>query len=364
MKKLHRFLISFGAALFLAGATFLFAQAKMGPSSPIASASHPQVQQNTNLGFLNVPAGHALLPQNADSTPTAEPVGVTPGQQKVDCYMCHPSFSTAWSNGAHGHSMTDAKFSEMWTDQGKPGACLVCHATNYDPATGAYEKDSVSCESCHNPIPAQHIYEPAKNPVPVDRSNDLCARCHSDSRFGLEEWQTSKHYQRDMTCTVCHDPHTAALKTVKGLESAGPSGLCINCHSEVSMDFPYSTHNQAGVSCVDCHLRHFEQQGNTDVHAMPDHSFTASLETCTACHSDQMHQNGAAVDLASSEATPAAADQATATPQAPLVSSPAPVGPIGFSILAGLLGLAGGMVLQPWLEKTYRTINSKKGAKK
>lgn len=364
MKNIRRIIISLGAALLLAGLTFWLAQAKAAPGSPVQANPHAQAAQSADLSSPLVPAGHGLLQQGTDPAPTVTAsAGEAKGQQKVDCYMCHPSFSTAWSDGAHGHSMTDAKFSEMWTDQGKPGACLVCHATNYDPATGAWEKDAVACESCHNPVPDQHIFEPQKNPVPVDRSNDLCGRCHSDSRFGMEQWQSSTHYQVDMTCSVCHDPHTAALKTVKGMETAGPSGLCINCHSEVSMNFPYSVHNQAGVSCVDCHLRHFEQQGDQDVHAMPDHSFTASLATCTSCHSDQMHAQPAANAGANGEATPLVSES-TATPVPTLMSSPAPVGPIGFSILAGLLGLAGGMVLQPWLEKTYSSLNGKKGAKK
>jgi predicted CXXCH cytochrome family protein len=333
MKKLRRFIISIGVALFLAGITYLLAQAKVG-ANPVT-----------------IPAEQLLGQQKQ-------------AQQKVDCSMCHPSFSDTWANGAHGHSMTDTKFSEMWTDQGKPGACLVCHATGYDPATLTYEKDAVSCASCHDPIPEQHSYEPSKYPVPVDRSNDLCATCHSDTRFGLQEWQTSTHYQRAMTCSVCHDPHSAALKDVKGMETSGPSGLCINCHSEVSMNFPYSTHNQAGVSCVDCHLRHFEQQGNEDIHAMPDHSFSASLATCTSCHSEEMHEKAAPADNASAGNPTAESTQAATTPVPALVSGPAPVGPFGFSVLAGLLGLAGGMVLQPWLERTYHNINRKKGVKK
>ncbi len=323
MKIPKRFVISLVAAVFLALTTYFLSEAKSQPETPVVQ------------------------------------------REKVDCYMCHPSFSTAWSGGAHGHSMTDIKFTEMWTDQGKPGACLVCHATGYDPATGAYQKDSVSCESCHNPIPDEHIYDPTSNPVPVDRSNDLCARCHSDSRFGLEEWQTSVHYQRAMTCSVCHDPHSAALKTVKGQEDAGPSGLCINCHSEVSMDFPYSKHNQAGVSCVNCHLQHFEQGANQDVHAMPDHSFQASLATCTTCHAEQMHQQGSAVADASTGVTTTPEPEPSPTPAVANAGSiPNPVGPLGFSILAGLIGLAGGMVLQPWLENMYKSLNEKKGLKK
>jgi hypothetical protein len=32
---------------------------------------------------------------------------------------------------------------------------------------------------------------------------------------------------------------------------------------------------------------------------------------------------------------------------------PDPVSPVGFSLMAGLIGLAGGMVLAPWLERWY-----------
>jgi hypothetical protein len=32
---------------------------------------------------------------------------------------------------------------------------------------------------------------------------------------------------------------------------------------------------------------------------------------------------------------------------------PEPVSPMGFSALAGMIGLAGGMVLAPWLERWY-----------
>jgi hypothetical protein len=42
------------------------------------------------------------------------------------------------------------------------------------------------------------------------------------------------------------------------------------------------------------------------------------------------------------------------TEDAPVTPEPEPVSPVGFSALAGLLGLAGGMVLAPWLERWYR----------
>jgi hypothetical protein len=127
------------------------------------------------------------------------------------------------------------------------------------------------------------------------------------------------------------------------------------------MKFPYSKHNQSGVSCVDCHLKHFEQLDEQDVHAMPDHSFSASLSTCTTCHSEQMHTQGGPANPTESLATAQPLETPTAAPA--ITEKPSPISPAGFSGLAGLLGLAGGMILQPWLEKLYHRVNSRKGAK-
>ncbi len=256
--------------------------------------------------------------------------------------MCHPKFQDSWAAGAHGRATVDPIFEQSWASQGKPGACLVCHVTGYDPATATWRKDGVACEACHNPIPAEHVVNPATNPVPVDRSPDLCGHCHSDTRFGWDEWQISAHYQRNMSCTVCHDAHSAGLKTIviADGQALGPSGLCINCHSEVSMNFPYSKHHQASVSCVDCHLRHLEENGSDETHTMPDHSFNASLATCNACHADQMHSS---TETAAVPAAEMPAPEITIGKS--LAESPSPVSPFGFAGLAGLLGLAGGIAL-------------------
>jgi predicted CXXCH cytochrome family protein len=325
-------------ALFVTAATYKIAQAGTVPGGQF---QQPQPTQQVQ------PA----LPEQPTESKTT--------QQQVACNVCHSKFTDAVQSGTHGHAISDPLFNQMWTDQGKPGACLVCHVTGYDPATGTWSADGVSCEACHGPVPAGHSSDPIANPVPVDRTSDLCGRCHSGDRFNVADWQSSTHFQRGMTCTVCHDPHSATLKIVQGQEDAGPSGLCINCHSEVSMAFPYSKHNQAGVSCVDCHLRHFET-GTTDVHAIPDHSFTASIATCSACHADQMHAQPTgptATQIAGTVIPVSTSTGGEAT------SNPSPVSPLGFAGLAGLFGLAGGMVLQPWLEKAYRNIN-KKGNKK
>ena len=280
----------------------------------------------------------------------------TTQQQTLNCAACHTEFQTSWMSGPHGHATDDPVFQDEWNGQGKPGACLVCHVTGYDPATATWEADGVTCEACHGEAPADH----PKSPMPIDHSTDLCGRCHSDTRFGWQEWKVSTHYQRGMDCTVCHDPHSAALKQVASANGESPtfedaSELCITCHNEYSMDFPYSSHHQQGVSCVDCHVNHLENDSR-EVHSVPDHSFNANLKSCSTCHADQMHKPGDALQTGTAEPITheTAAEEmefASVTPE------PGPVSPVGFAGLAALIGLAAGMVLAPWLERFYlRTV--------
>ena len=300
--------------------------------------------------FALLTAGVTLIIASAQgTTPPSGQANANP----TDCAVCHTEFQITWENGPHGKAGTDPVFLDAWATQGKPGACLVCHTTGYDPATATYKADGVTCEACHGPAPADH----PKTPMPIDRSTDLCGRCHSDTRFGWQNWKVSTHYQRGMDCATCHDPHSASLKKVAGPRGEAPttddvSTLCINCHKEHSMSFPYSTHSQQGVTCVDCHLKHIETTDRT-AHTVPDHSFNASLDSCNTCHQKEMHSP---TEPSETNVTSAPAPALEEVQLASVTPEPAPVSPIGFSTLAGLFGLAGGMVLAPWLERWYRRI--------
>jgi len=325
MTRLERFILSLMFALLVAGMTLV-----------MASAQTPD-------------------PQNPVKTPDS-----SQGTTVSKCGECHPDFQAAWYTGAHGHANSDPVFTDAWAAQGKPGACLVCHVTGYDPATATWQQDGVSCEACHGPAPADH----PNQPMPVYRTADLCGRCHSDTRFGWTEWKVSVHYQREMTCTVCHDPHSASLKTIEGKfgQAMDASGLCLNCHKDYSMQFPYSIHSQKGIKCVDCHLRHLGDTSTDQIHTMPDHSFKANLTTCTACHADQMHAPGnTTVVPTAATVTPLVVEESGSGTH---TETPSPVSPAGYAGLAGLIGLAGGMVLSPWLERWYRRVSVAKENKK
>lgn len=302
------------------------------------------------LMFALLAAGVTLVVASAQDGVPASGAEAATAPQTPQCVACHTEFANEWENGSHGQAGQDPVFMEQWTQQGKPGACMVCHATNYDPATGTWQQEGVSCEACHGPMKADH----PKSTMAVDRSPDLCARCHSDSRFGWQEWTGSNHYQRGMNCTTCHDPHSAALKITRSLGGTAyndASQLCVNCHKDVSMNFPYSVHQKQGVSCINCHVTHTEKAAS-DAHAVPDHSFKANLDSCNTCHSEQMHS--------AAEGTPGNASVTTTNSalaqvqQAGLTPAPSPVSPLGYAGLAGLVGLAAGMIMAPWLEKWYR----------
>lgn len=121
------------------------------------------------------------------------------------------------------------------------------------------------------------------------------------------------------------------------------------------MDFPYTEHHQQGVSCVDCHVNHLENDERA-AHTVPDHSFNASLKSCNTCHGEQMHKPTEASG-GQSASTSLQTAPAEDLHLASLTPEPEPASPIGFSVLAGMLGLAGGMVLAPWLERWYRHLS-------
>jgi hypothetical protein len=286
-------------------------------------------------------AGVTLIAADASSQ-----LSHPPTEGEVGCETCHADFMEDWQNGPHGQATVDPVFNEAWEAQGKPGACLVCHTTGYYPATGTWEEDGIACEACHGPIPADH----PTNPASVNRSPVLCGSCHSDARFGWENWEGSSHYQRDMTCINCHDPHQATLKTIvpEGSTADNASVMCQNCHSEYSQDHIHTIHGQSGVSCRDCHLTTMEIESTP--HTVQDHSFHATLAACNSCHAEEIH-----------------GDESIAAPAHPEVEfssvvvtpEPVPVSPFGFAGLAALIGLAAGTVLAPWLEEKYRELAKK-----
>ena len=301
------------------------------------------------ITFALLAAGATLMIASAQSG-----TNVPTGQTSSNCAACHTDFVDTWQNGPHGKAGTDPVFLDDWKKQGKPGACLVCHTTGYDPATGISKENGVTCESCHGPAPTDH----PKSPMPVNQGTEACTRCHSDTRFGVQDWKDSTHYRRGLECTSCHDPHSASIKDVPAPlgspKSDKVSQLCITCHKDSNMDFSLTVHAQKNISCADCHVKDDKNLEGAP-HQVPDHSFSASLTSCNTCHAQQMHSPGSATNTKDGSAS----ISVKPTPPVALgsiVPQPDAISPVGFSLIASIIGLAGGMVLAPWLERWYRRI--------
>lgn len=248
--------------------------------------------------------------------------------------------------------------------------CAECHATNYQRnygvRSGSYRSSSseigVGCEGCHGPA-STHLkwaQDGAYNAASLDafgfisqpntQAGELnqCAGCHSRRevltngtpprgtdyhdaynlamlRPGLYEpdgqirdevyvygsFLQSRMYANGVSCTNCHDPHTADLK-------AEGNAVCTQCHSPAgNPDFPtlragiydeisHTNHREgsSGSQCKSCHMIERTFMG---VDGRRDHSFRIprpdlgaemnSPDACTDCHSDK-NQSWAAKKIA------------------------------------------------------------------
>lgn len=251
-----------------------------------------------------------------------------------DCASCHTAFVEAWGESLHGHATTDPIFNQTWIDQGQPPECLVCHTTGYDPETGTYNAEGITCEACHSPYTTEHPLAP----MPMDRSATLCGDCHNETYF---EWQVSQHREEGVDCVACHDPHKTGLK----MESE--QMLCSSCHRSRASNYAHTAHSKQGMSCTDCHLSQINPSP-IEGHSKQDHSFFVSLETCNNCHVYQMH-DPETVHL--DNPTPVPMETISSVQTETVHSEPVPVSPIGFTAMSGLIGVAFGVIIAPWLEK-------------
>ncbi len=254
--------------------------------------------------------------------------------QKDNCLACHKEIPETGT--AENPSAVNPMFSSLWAEQGKATNCLQCHVTGFDPSTGTWKTDGITCETCHSPIPENH---PNDN-MPVDKNTDLCRTCHTDARFGWDTWDESAHSQNDITCSNCHNPHSTSLKpTDQSREDA--SSLCENCHKELAENITHSQHVESGATCVMCHLG--ESKGDDDFHKVPDHDFKPKLDACNSCHATQMHGDGKPVSLAVVKNVPVKVSAAEKSASV-ITSSPSGVSPFGYAGLATILGLFFGVV--------------------
>ena len=220
--------------------------------------------------------------------------------------------------------------------------CGDCHTTSFSKrfsdATGRFDSRwselGNGCESCHGAgsahvEAAQHGAQRAGAPQRFvnglhtqAEQLDQCGACHArrvrlredashermhdtwrpellqdglyfvdgqikDEVFEIGSFLQSKMAARGITCSHCHDPHTARLR-------AEGNALCTQCHDRQTFDGPQHHFHAAGTDgarCVSCHM---PSRTYMVVHERRDHriavprpDLSATLGTpnaCAACH--------------------------------------------------------------------------------
>jgi tetratricopeptide (TPR) repeat protein len=157
----------------------------------------------------------------------------------------------------------------------QPDACGRCHARR-SLATGNYEFGK-PLHDTHGPsLLDEGLYYP---------DGQILEEVYVYSSF-----LQSRMYQAGVSCSDCHDPHAAQLRT-----SGAASEICSSCHLQAKFSSTdHHRHEVGDVSCVDCHMVSSTYMGVDD---RGDHSFriprpdltltTGSPNACNQCHDDQ-----------------------------------------------------------------------------
>jgi predicted CXXCH cytochrome family protein len=219
----------------------------------------------------------------AARTPVSAAPAIEPLQQEggyagsESCAGCHEDIHTDWVSTRHAHAYSSPIFQRDWDELDLDQHCLECHTTGFDPATGEYAEEGVSCEACHGPFQSGH---PATQ-MPLTPDADLCSTCHKTT---TNEWYASVHSQEGIQCQACHNPHAQSpmAETV--------TDLCSNCHKERGDSFTHGTHANAGLECSNCHMYTSPRTEDPIEGIVPTgHVFTVGSEACIGCHQDNVH---------------------------------------------------------------------------
>lgn len=102
----------------------------------------------------------------------------------------------------------EAEWKKVTVKYKNSGPCKECHEHNYNEIKKSFHTN-ISCENCHGPM-GNHPEDPIG--LKVDRSRELCLRCHlrlpykASDRGGLKGINPDTH-NPGAECVMCHVPH-------------------------------------------------------------------------------------------------------------------------------------------------------------
>ena len=222
-----------------------------------------------------------------------------PGSRHVAWAQAHPAAETPRSgSGRHDAASmglvaslraTDGGSWEMRPDKGIAQRTKPLISGELDACAGCHARRKVIA---NDPVPGGRFLD---GNLPALLEPGLY---HADGQIDGEVFEygsfvQSRMFRAGVTCSNCHEPHGAKLRT-EG------NSLCAQCHMPARFDVPAHHHHQAGsagAQCVNCHM---PTKTYMVVDARRDHSIrvprpdlSVSIGTpnaCNACHSDRAPQ--------------------------------------------------------------------------
>lgn len=170
--------------------------------------------------------------------------------------------------------------------------CADCHEQETDAwqnspharASANEQMPGATCENCHGPYVDDH---PDKDVMQLKVDSSICDQCHTTT---YNQWKNSSHAQAGVQCIGCHLSHSQEFRLTDEAQ-------CGACHRDRQKDFAHSVHGAAGVACTDCHFSSTVSQQMTGTGEpgltilAPSHDFTAVLAAdCVDCHGPDLHQ--------------------------------------------------------------------------
>jgi uncharacterized CHY-type Zn-finger protein len=133
--------------------------------------------------------------------------------------------------------------------------------------------------------------------MPVDRSGEICGTCHTVS---YDEWRRSGHYRVGTDCLACHnlttlETHSAGEGEIS--EFTAQTVVCANCHHLVVDEFIHTTHADADLDCLTCHMQLGDDDIGPEGKIRTAHDFEVKAAICVACHSDTIHGGSRIITL-------------------------------------------------------------------
>lgn len=222
----------------------------------------------------------------AEAAPLQMPVAQIETYAGSDaCAQCHENIHNVWVSTRHAQAFSSPIFQRDWDELGSQVRCLECHTTGFNPSTGLYAQEGVSCEACHGPFQPGH----PQQLMPIAPDADLCSTCHKQT---TDEWTASEHGQKDIQCQACHNPHSQTPK------ADSVTDLCSNCHKELGDTFTHGTHANSGLECSNCHMYTSPRTNDPIEGLVPTgHTFSVGSDACIACHQETVHTRNEIIKL-------------------------------------------------------------------